>query len=271
MSIKVCVAGITGWTGKAVARGVLDSEDMKLVGAVSRGAAGAEAGEILGTSPIGVVVSSTVEEALKVETEVFVDYTSATSVKAHVSSAMVKKLSVVIGSSGLSAEDYKAIDIEAKRLGLGVVACGNFAITAALAKHFAVLAAEYLPHWEIIDYASAKKVDAPSGTGRELAEALAQVRTNEIGLPISEIHGAKEARGAQIANTPVHSVRLPSYFFGFETIFGLSDERITIKHEAGSSASPYVAGTLLAIRKVQSIKGLVRGMDTLLFGDVSKQ
>jgi 4-hydroxy-tetrahydrodipicolinate reductase len=270
MSIKVCVAGITGWTGKAVAKGVLESEDMQLVGAVSRGAAGADAGEILDTSSIGVVVSSTVEEALKAETDVFVDYTSASSVKAHVTAALAKKLSVVIGSSGLSGDDYKAIDEEAKCLGLGVVACGNFAITAALAKHFAVLAAKYLPHWEIIDYATAAKRDAPSGTGRELAEALAHVRQDELGVPIDQILGAKEARGAQIAGTPVHSVRLPSFFFGFETIFGLPDERITIKHEAGSSASPYVAGTLLAIRKVQIIKGLVRGMDTLLFGGASQ-
>ena len=38
------------------------------------------------------------------------------------------------------------------------------------------MAARHLGHWEIIDYASDTKPDVPSGTARELAETLAQVR-----------------------------------------------------------------------------------------------
>jgi 4-hydroxy-tetrahydrodipicolinate reductase len=48
--------------------------------------------------------------------------------------------------------------------------------------------------------------------------------------------------------------------------FGLSDERLTIRHDAGSSAAPYVAGTLLAIRALRDRVGLTRGLDTLLLG-----
>jgi 4-hydroxy-tetrahydrodipicolinate reductase len=266
MTIKVCLAGITGWTGKCVAEGLLASGDLSLVAAVARGAAGEDVGTIVGAAKIGVSVSRTLEEALETPADVLIDYTSASAVKAHVLTAVSKQMSVVVGSSGLSADDFKEIEVEALRLGVGVIACGNFAITAALAKHFAVIAAKYLPHWEIIDYAHESKPDAPSGTGRELAEAMSLVRKNQLGYPIDKILGAQEARGAQIAGTPVHSVRLPSYHFGFETIFGLPDERLKIHHEAGSGAGPYVAGTLLAVRKVQDVKGLIRGMDTLLFG-----
>jgi 4-hydroxy-tetrahydrodipicolinate reductase len=49
-----------------------------------------------------------------------------------------------------------------------------------------------------------------------------------------------------------------------EAIFGAPDERLTIRHDAGSSAAPYVAGTLLAIRKVGGRIGLTRGLDTLI-------
>jgi 4-hydroxy-tetrahydrodipicolinate reductase len=49
-----------------------------------------------------------------------------------------------------------------------------------------------------------------------------------------------------------------------ESVFGAPDERLTIRHDAGSSASPYVAGTLLAIRKVSGIRGLVRGLENLI-------
>jgi 4-hydroxy-tetrahydrodipicolinate reductase len=62
----------------------------------------------------------------------------------------------------------------------------------------------------------------------------------------------------------VHSVRLPSYVIACEAIFGAPDERLTIRHDAGSSAAPYVAGTLLAVRRVGDWVGLRRGLDTLL-------
>jgi 4-hydroxy-tetrahydrodipicolinate reductase len=50
-----------------------------------------------------------------------------------------------------------------------------------------------------------------------------------------------------------------------EALFGAESERLVIRHEAGTSPAPYVAGTLLAARKVREINGLVRGLDRLLF------
>ncbi|TJW57799.1 MAG: 4-hydroxy-tetrahydrodipicolinate reductase, partial [Mesorhizobium sp.] len=58
---------------------------------------------------------------------------------------------------------------------VGVVAAGNFSITATLMKRFALMAAKYVPDVEVIDYASARKPDAPSGTARELAEGANRV------------------------------------------------------------------------------------------------
>jgi 4-hydroxy-tetrahydrodipicolinate reductase len=85
-------------------------------------------------------------------------------------------------------------------------------------------------------------------------------------VPVDKLHGPKEARGADIGGTRVHSLRLPSYIVAVEAIFGAESERLTIRHDAGASPAPYVAGTLLAARKVGGVKGLVRGLDRLLFG-----
>ena len=197
---------------------------------------------------------------------VFIDYTSAASVRGHVLEAVGRGISAVVGSSGLSAADYDEIDKLAREKSCGVVACGNFSITAALAKHFALIAAKHLPHWEIMDYAPGKKIDVPSGTARELAEELAQVKANKLGRPLNEIIGPQEARVALIAGTPVHSVRLPGFTLSFETIFVLPSERLSIRHDAGEGAEPYVDGTVLAVRAVISRKGLTRGLDNLLFG-----
>jgi 4-hydroxy-tetrahydrodipicolinate reductase len=209
-------------------------------------------------------VAANLEKALARPADVLVDYTAPDSVKQRTLEALAHGLHVVIGTSGLTAADYGDIERAANQGRLGVIAAGNFSITAALAKHFALLAAMYLPSCEIIDYAHAEKIDAPSGTVRELAEALGDVRPSELAIPIEQTHGSQKARGDTIGGAQVHSIRLPGYVASFETVFGLPHQRLTIRHDAGPSAEPYVDGTLLAVRRVTQIIGLVRGMDRLL-------
>jgi 4-hydroxy-tetrahydrodipicolinate reductase len=145
-----------------------------------------------------------------------------------------------------------------------VIAAGNFSLTAAMAQAGALLAARHLPQWEIIDYASSTKADVPSGTARELAERLAAVREPIIGRSLDEIAGPREARGATVAGSQVHSLRLPGFVVSTEVVFGLPDERLVIRHDAGGTPTPYVAGTLLAARAAPGRVGLTRGLDTLL-------
>jgi 4-hydroxy-tetrahydrodipicolinate reductase len=266
MAIRVCVAGVSGWTGSAVARAILASNEFELTAAIARRHVGRDAGELLCQSANGIVVAATLREALARPIDVLVDFTSPDSVKQRTLDALAAGVRVVVGTSGLTDADYANIERTAIENRLGVIAAGNFSLTAALAKHFALLAAKHLPSWEIIDYAHADKPDAPSGTTRELAEALGEVAQNKVAVPVERTHGNCEARGATIAGTQVHSIRLPGIVLAFETIFGLPNERLTIRHDAGRGAEPYVNGTLLAVRRVMKVTGLVRGLDRLLFG-----
>jgi 4-hydroxy-tetrahydrodipicolinate reductase len=261
--LSVCIAGATGWTGRALVAAVLEAPDLELVSAVSRSAAGRDLGEALGGDAIGVPVHASVAEALD-GVDVLVDYTSTTAVKANVLAAVQRGVAVVIGSSGLTAADFEEIDAAARERSVGVVASGNFSLTAAMCQAGALLAARHLPQWEVIDYASAAKPDAPSGTARELAEKLGDVRRPALGHPIEDLVGPKETRGADVAGTRVHSVRLPSFVVSTEVVFGLADERLTLRHDAGGSPEPYVAGTLIAVRKAPQRVGVTRGLDTLL-------
>jgi len=265
MVVRVCVAGATGWAGKPLVERLLDSSEFSLSGAVARHAAGQDVGVALGRSPVGITITASLEEALAKPTDVLVDYTSPGSVKGRVLEAVSLGVRVVVGTSGLTERDYADIEGAAIRSHVGVIAAGNFSVTAALAKHFALFAARYLPSWEIIDYAQAGKPDAPSGTTLELAEELAKVRANLVEFPLETTHGDVRARGASVSGTQVHSVRLPGYVISFETVFGLPDERLTIRHDAGAGAAPYVGGTMLAIQKVMTTTGLVLGLDRLLF------
>lgn len=266
MAIRVCIAGVTGWTGSAVAKQIIASEGFHLTGAVARQAAGTDVGAALGLPPVGVEIMPDLAAALATPTDVLVDYTAPDVVRSHTLTALAHGVRVVVGTSGLTARDYDEISAAATAKGLGVIAAGNFSITAALAKHLSLLTAKYIPSWEIIDYASANKVDAPSGTVQELAEELGRIAHPRQEVPAEAMHGRPEARGAEIEGTRVHSLRLPSYVIAFETIFGLPNERLTIRHDAGSGADPYVSGTLLAVKEVLRVQGLVRGLDRLLFG-----
>jgi 4-hydroxy-tetrahydrodipicolinate reductase len=62
----------------------------------------------------------------------------------------------------------------------------------------------------------------------------------------------------------IHSVRLPGFVISAEVIFGMPDQKFTIRHDSGKSAVPYVDGALLAIRRVGTLVGLHRGLDTVL-------
>jgi 4-hydroxy-tetrahydrodipicolinate reductase len=233
-----------------VAAAVDAADDLELVAGVSR------------SDPKSF---SSVAEALDgSEVDVLVDFTHADAVKGNVHAALDRNVAVVVGSSGLSATDYAEIDERARTAGVGVVAAGNFSLTAALLLRFATEAAQRIGSWEVIDYASLGKPDAPSGTARELADRLDGVRPPAVAVPVTETLGAPEARGATVGTTQVHSIRLPSFSVSTEIVFADTDERLSIRHDAGATAAPYVAGTLVAIREVGQRVGLVRGLDRLL-------
>ena len=107
----------------------------------------------------------------------------------------------------------------------------------------------------------------PSGTSRELAETLAQVREPAVTVALSNVHGPVEARGAEVAGTQIHSVRLPSFVVTTEVVFGGPGERLIMRHDPGLTPAPYVAGTLRAVRHVADGVGVRRGLDALLFGE----
>ncbi|HJT12888.1 MAG TPA: dihydrodipicolinate reductase C-terminal domain-containing protein, partial [Dongiaceae bacterium] len=190
MALGICVGGVSGWTGSAVARGVLDEPDLELSGAVARKVKGEDAGQVVGRTGIGLAVADSVDAALeRGGIDVYVDYTHPSAVKANVIAALNRGVPAIVGTSGLGAADYAEIAKVAEARGLGVVASGNFSITAALLQHFALIAARHVPEFEIIDYAKSTKPDAPSGTANELAERLQEVREPKIDLPQDQVAG----------------------------------------------------------------------------------
>ncbi len=264
MTLRVCLAGATGWAGSALARGIVQASDLELVTGVSRQHAGRALGEVLDIPGINAPLSATAEEALQIPCDVFVEYTRPESAKANVSAALRRGAHVVIGTSGLADADLVELGALAEQQQVGLLAVGNFSLVNVVLQKCAELAAKYLPQWEIIDYASAGKPDAPSGTARELAYRLAQIRAPHLVVPIDQTQGPREARGATLNGIQVHSVRLPGNVVGVEALFGLLDQKFSIRYDASPNAEDYVEGALLAIRRVNTVVGLKRGLDQVM-------
>jgi 4-hydroxy-tetrahydrodipicolinate reductase len=265
--VNVCFAGVTGWTAPPIVAAIDQADDLTLCAGVSRSAAGQSLAAAAGSASRGLVYATVAEALESAPADVLVDYTSAAAVKTNVQTAIRAGVHVVIGSSGLTAGDYQELDRLARDRGVGVIAAGNFSVMAAVLRRAATLAASHLDHWEIIDYGSDDKPDVPSGTARELAEALAQVRAPAATLAPPDLHGPAEARGAAVDGTQIHSVRLPSFVVTTEVVFGGPGERLILRHDPGLTPAPYVAGTLLAVRRVADSAGVRRGLDALLFGE----
>jgi len=265
MPIRVCLAGATGWAGSELARAIARQTDLALVAAISRTHAGRHLADVLGDPRVDCPIYASAPEALaEIPCEVFVEYTKPESAKHNIRAALERGAHVVVGTSGLTDDDFDDLDVIARRQSRAVLACGNFALTVVLLQKFAETAAKLIPQWEIIDYAHDDKVDAPSGTARELAARLAKVRTPAPTVPLDETIGPREARGATLTGSQVHSIRLPGFVISAEVIFGMPDQTLSIRHDSGSSARPYVDGALIAIRRVSTLVGVHRGLDAVL-------
>jgi hypothetical protein len=108
---------------------------------------------------------------------------------------------VVVGSCRLTAGDYAELD----RLdrGVGVVAAGNFSIMASILKRAAASAPSICSIGRFSTTPAPKKPDVPSGTSPELAENLAEVRIPQSAVPLTQLEGPLEARGAEVAGSRI--------------------------------------------------------------------
>ncbi|MCB0499737.1 MAG: 4-hydroxy-tetrahydrodipicolinate reductase [Cyclobacteriaceae bacterium] len=263
--LRVCIAGATGWAGSALSKGVVGDSSLELVSGVSRSQAGKDLAGILGIGQKGIPIFENVGEALEsTPCDVLVEFTQPNVAKANIVAAINKGVNVVVGTSGLTDADYHEMGILLKEKGTSLLAAGNFSITAVLLQKFSLMAAKYIPTFEVVDYASNTKIDTPSGTALQLANQLSGVQAPKEEIPEEDWIGPKESRGAKINSVRVHAVRLPGYTLSVETIFGLKDERLAIRHDAGPSAEPYVQGALLAIKQVGTYKGLRRGLESIM-------
>ncbi|WP_435299837.1 4-hydroxy-tetrahydrodipicolinate reductase [Timonella sp. A28] len=244
--IKVAVLGARGRMGKNVCEAVLNSPDMELVATMDTG------------DDFSVVAESGAHVA--------VDFTVPSVTESNVHQLIDAGIHAVVGTTGWTegsrarVADHLADDGR----NLGVLIAPNFGLSAVLAMSFAAKAAKFFESVEIVELHHPDKVDAPSGTARHTAEAVAAART-EAGIPVSPdatVEGF-EARGADVNGVRVHAVRLRGLVAHEEILLGNAGEQLSIRQDSFDRVS-FMPGVLLGIREVSSRPGLTVGLENVM-------
>lgn len=269
--IPVVINGAAGKMGREVVKAVSASEDMILVGAVDKNPAilGQDIGEIVGCGPLEVPILDDLQGVLVLATQqkiqgVMVDFTHPDSVYENVRCGIAYGVRPVVGTTGLNSDQIQELAEFAEKASTGTLIIPNFSLGMVLLQQAALQAAKYFEHVEIIELHHNQKADAPSGTAIKTAEMLSEINKTYNQSEVTETEKFSGARGAKIGkDIPVHSVRLPGLIAHQEVIFGAPGEIYTLRHDT-SDRSCYMAGVLLAIRKVTQLKSLVYGLEQIL-------
>lgn len=239
------------------------------------GAAGRMGGEVvraLRAAPdleLGAALDAGQDRDPLARCQVVVDFTTPGAVMDNVFWCLQAGTSVVVGTTGWTPERLEQVrGWLVERPAQGVVVAPNFGLGAVLLTRFARQAAPYFAAAEIVEYHHPAKVDAPSGTARATARAIAAARRAagapgpgpDATRPEDSLPGA---RGAAVDGVPVHAVRLTGLLAHQEVLFGGPGEALTLRHDSFDRAS-FMPGVLLAVRAVLTRPGLTVGLESLL-------
>lgn len=244
--ITVGVLGARGRMGSEVVKAVNESADCQLVAALDQG--------------------DSLDALISAGAQVVVDFTTPDVVMANLEYLIKNNIHAVVGTTGFSNDRIAQLNtLLAAHPNVGVLIAPNFAIGAVLMMEFAEKAAKFFESAEIIELHHPNKVDAPSGTAARTAALIsdARKRAGLSAMPDATTSSLDGARGANVGDVPVHSVRLRGLIAHQEVLFGGLGETLTIRHDSLDRAG-FMPGVLLGVRQVSSHPGLTVGLEKFM-------
>ncbi len=247
--MNITVIGAAGRMGRRLVANILESEDLRLIGAVDAPDSpfsGRDAGELAGCGVTGVRVSGRLESALA-NCDGVVDFSTG-DVLEHARMAVEHRCAVVIGSTTLSAADRKTLAdlcshggriVFSPNMSIGVNVLFNL-----VERTTKILGDDY--DIEIVEMHHNQKKDAPSGTANRLAEIVCEAAGRSFEQDI--VNGRSGVVGARTRREiGMHALRGGDVVGDHTVLFATSGERIELTHKA-SSRDTFAKGALRAIR-----------------------
>ena len=254
--------------GQAMLEAARAEQDFVLAGALDLPASpmlGRDAGERFGHRT-GVAVSADVPATIA-GADVLIDFTRPEGTLAHVAACSRAGVAAVVGTTGLSPVDKKALTGFASAI--PIVLAPNMSVGVTVLMRLVEQAAALLGigyDVEIVEMHHKHKVDAPSGTALLLGEAAAKALNRD--LKSDGVFGRNGVTGERKPGAiGFASLRGGDVVGDHSVVFAGAGERIELTHRAGSRAN-FAQGALRAARFVatkrsQGAKGLFDMQDVL--------
>jgi 4-hydroxy-tetrahydrodipicolinate reductase len=256
--IRAVVAGAAGRMGSRILAMLGEEKDFAVTGAFER-----PESELVGPEVAGIRIAGGIEAALEPGADVVIDFTAPAASLHHASVCAGRGVPLVIGTTGLSAEQKAELRALARRTPLLIAP--NMSVGVNVLFRLVADAARALgPAYEveIVELHHRMKRDAPSGTALRLAEVAAEAlglaahdavvyeRRGEVGARKKGTIGVQALRGGDVV--------------GEHTVHFLADgERLELTHEA-TSRDNFVRGAIRAARWIPGRKpGLYDMQDVL--------
>jgi 4-hydroxy-tetrahydrodipicolinate reductase len=264
-AMKIGIVGAGGVMGRMLILAVARSDRAALAGATGRPgtpAIGKDAGVLAGIEPLGVPITED-RDALFAAAETIIDFTAPAASLAHAELAARHGTALVIGTTGLTAEDRVALQAPARKVPL--VFAPNMSIGVNLMFALTRQIASVLDNGydiEIVEMHHRRKVDAPSGTALGLGEAAASGRG--VDLATVQQRARDGHTGPRKPGDIGFAVLRGGDVVGDHTvIFAAEGERIELTHKASNRAI-YADGALRAALWTKGRSPGLYGMDDVL-------
>lgn len=247
--MKVAIAGAGGKMGRALIDAV--AADSSLTLALALDAAGSPA---VGQSVGGVTIAA--DLAALSYADALIDFTRPDGTMAHLEACLKQSKLLVIGTTGFSDAQLKAIEAGSKRI--PIVMAPNFAVGVNVLFKLAGDAAKALGDdfdVEIIEAHHKHKVDAPSGTALRLGEIVAKALARDLGkVAVHGREGDTGERGAKAIG--FHAIRGGDIVGEHTVMFAGAGERVELTIRSQSRMT-YAGG---ALRAAKWLKGKPPGL-----------
>ncbi len=234
--MKICIVGAGGRMGQMLVRSVAAHHECTLGAATERTGSnylGRDAGELAGVGKLDVAITDDAEAAIAACAAV-IDFTAPAASMRHAEMAAKAGAVVVLGTTGLDAEQDAAI-AQAATL-VPIVKSGNMSLgvnllTALVRRVAAALDDSY--DIEIVEMHHRHKVDAPSGTALMLGEAAAAGR--QVDLADKAARGRDGHTGARRPGDIGFAALRGGDVVGDHTVvFAGPGERLELTHKAAN-------------------------------------
>lgn len=264
-AVRVAIIGATGRMGQAMLRAMAEFAPLQLHAALTNEGdpgVGQDAGVQAGVGALGITVGTDVAASVR-GANVVIDFSSAAVTRTHIDACVVAQVPLFIGTTGLDAATFAAVDVAAARIPILVAANTSLALNVLLA--LVRRAAAALPDGydiEIFESHHKHKVDAPSGTALHIGGIVAKALDRN--LDECAVYGREGVTGERKHSTIGFATVRGGDIVGEHTVmFAGPGERVEIIVRSGSRAT-YAQGAVRAARFLAGRKSGLFDMQDVL-------